>query len=90
MCTTCLLQSPKEDLSPSHREGLQSGTGWSQHGKGRAGFISQPLSKGHGEDDHISAQSCTHHKGVIGELVPVEEVLEEVGTLVAGVPPGHG
>ena len=31
-----------------------------------------------------------HHKRVVGELVPVEEVLEEVGALVAGVPPRHG
>lgn len=58
--------------------------------KGRAGFISQPLQVGHGEDDSVSAQGRTHHEGVVGELVPVEEVLEEVGALVAGVPPGHG
>lgn len=35
-------------------------------------------------------RSHTHHEGVVGELVPVEEVLEEIGALVAGVPPGHG
>lgn len=48
---------------------------------------------GHGEHDSRLAQGCTqgtHHKGVIGELVPVEEVLEEVGTFVAGIPPRHG
>lgn len=53
-------------------------------------FISHLLGTGLGEDDPVSAQSHTHHKGVIGELVPVEEVLEEVGAFVAGVPPGHG
>lgn len=31
----------------------------------------------------------TYHKGVVGELVPVEQVLQEVGALVAGVTPGH-
>lgn len=35
-------------------------------------------------------QADTHHEGVVGELVPVEQVLQEVGTLVAGIPPGHG
>lgn len=30
------------------------------------------------------------HKCVIGKLVPVQEVLQEVGALVAGVTPGHG
>lgn len=29
------------------------------------------------------------HKSVIGELVPVEQVLQEVGALVARVTPGH-
>lgn len=32
----------------------------------------------------------THNKGVVGELVSVEEMLEEVGALVAGVSPWHG
>lgn len=31
----------------------------------------------------------TYHKGVVGELVPVQQVLQEVGAFVAGVPPGH-
>ena len=32
----------------------------------------------------------TYNKGVIGELVSVEEMLEEVGALIAGVSPRHG
>lgn len=36
------------------------------------------------------ARRVTHHESVIGELVPVEQVLQEVGALVAGVAPGHG
>lgn len=31
----------------------------------------------------------THHKGVVGELVPALEVLDEVGAAVVGVSPGH-
>ena len=31
----------------------------------------------------------THHEGVVGELVPALEVLDEVGAAVVGVSPGH-
>lgn len=34
-------------------------------------------------------RGCTYNKGVVGELVSVEEMLEEVGALVAGVSPRH-
>lgn len=30
-----------------------------------------------------------HHKCVIGEFVPVEKMLQEVGALIAGVAPRH-
>lgn len=30
------------------------------------------------------------HEGVVGELVSVEQVLEEVGAFIRGVSPGHG
>lgn len=30
-----------------------------------------------------------YHEGVVGELVPVQQMLQEVGAFVAGVPPGH-
>lgn len=36
------------------------------------------------------AAERTYNKGVIGELVSVEEMLEEVGALIAGVSPRHG
>lgn len=34
-------------------------------------------------------QDWTYNKGVIRELVSVEEMLEEVGALIAGVSPWH-
>lgn len=68
---------------------LQTRTGKSWQAR-RAGFVTQTFCVGHREDDSVLAHSHTHHKGVVGELVPVQEVLQEVCTLVAGVPPGHG
>lgn len=43
----------------------------------------------HSPGDPEGAGRGTYHEGVIGELVPVQQVLQEVGAFVARVPPGH-
>lgn len=43
--------------------------------------------------DHVMTarqRHWTYNKGVIGELVSVKKVLEEIGALIAGVSPRHG
>lgn len=43
-----------------------------------------------GKTSRLALNHWTHNKGVVGELVSVEEMLKEVGALVAGVSPWHG
>lgn len=74
-------------LAPPSVLQTRTGSSWQVR---RAGFVTQTLCVGHSEDDSVLVHSHTHHKGVVGELVPVQEVLQEVCALVAGVPPGHG